>query len=58
MELVFGLLLSEEDHSHSFGGSIEKCLIDVDLRPSRRGTKIYFLCLTDYTETGWKGEAM
>jgi hypothetical protein len=30
-------LFSEGDHNHSMGENIEKCLIDVDLRPNRGG---------------------
>jgi hypothetical protein len=56
-ELVFELIYSEGDHNHTLG-EIEKCLIDVDLRPSLRGPENIFFCFTAYTETGWKGEAM
>jgi hypothetical protein len=41
MNLAFELLFSEEDHHHGFGENIEKCRIDVDLRPSERGTEKY-----------------
>ena len=61
MNLAFELLFSEGDHNHSLGENIEKCLIDVDLRPSRRGTEKYIfsvllptLCLHgDGLEGGW-----
>jgi hypothetical protein len=47
---------------HTLGENSEKCLIDLDLRPSRRGTeKIFsqFCCLhCAYTEIDWKGEAL
>ena len=42
MNLAFGLLFSEGDRNHILGGNIEKCVIDVDLRPSRRGTENKF----------------
>jgi hypothetical protein len=63
MNLSFGLLFSEGDHNHhSLGENIEKCLIEVDLRPRRRRQKnifSLFYCLhCAYTETGWKGETM
>jgi len=62
MNLAFELLFSERDHNHSFGENTEKCLIDVDLRPSRRGIEnifSLFYCLhCAYMETGWKGEAL
>ena len=38
MNLAFELLFSERDHNHSLGENIEKCLIGLDLRPSRRGS--------------------
>jgi hypothetical protein len=59
---AFGLLFSEGDHNYGLGGNIEKCLIDVDLRPGRRGAKnifSLFYCLhCAYTETGWKGDGV
>ena len=63
---LFGSMLldfySRRETTHSLGENIEKCLIEVDLRPGRGGTeKIFslFYCLhCAYTETGWKGEAM
>ena len=63
MNLAFEILFSEGDHNHGLGENIEKCLIDVDLRPGRGGTENkYFLCFTAYTvptrRTGWKGEAV
>jgi len=38
---AFELLFLNEDDNHSFGENLEKCRIDVDLRPSRRRTKKY-----------------
>lgn len=60
MNLAFGLLFLERDHNHTLGENIEKCLIDVDLSPSRRGTEKYIfsvllptLCLHgDWLEGG------
>jgi hypothetical protein len=44
----------------SLGENIEKCLMDVDLKPSKGGPeKIFSLFYCQhcaYTETGWKGE--
>jgi hypothetical protein len=62
MNLASELIFSEADPHHSLGENSEKCLIDVDLRPSRGGTeKIFslFYCLhCAYTERGWKVEAV
>jgi hypothetical protein len=41
MNLAFELLFSEGDHNQILGENIEKCLIDVDLRPSWRGPEKY-----------------
>ena len=49
MNLAFGILFSKGEHNHSLGENIEKCLIDSDLRPGRRGTEKYFLRSTAYT---------
>ena len=40
MNLAFELLFSEREHIHSLGENTEKCLIEVDLRPSKGGRKI------------------
>jgi hypothetical protein len=48
MNLAFDLLFSEEDQNHSLGENTEECLIEIDLRPSRGGTKKYFVCSTAY----------
>jgi len=63
MNLDFELLFSEGTHDHTLGENIEKCLVDVDLRPQQeRGKKkifSLFYCLhCAYTERGWNGEAL
>jgi len=45
MKLAFELLFSEGDHHHILGENVEKRLIDVDLRHSRRGKKYIFSVL-------------
>jgi hypothetical protein len=39
MNLAFELLFSEEARDHALSENIEKCLIDADLRLSRRERK-------------------
>jgi len=39
---TFELLFWEGEHNRGIGENIEKCLIDVDLRPGRRGIKNIF----------------
>ena len=38
---AFDLLFSNGDDNHSLSENFKKCLIDVDLRSSRRGTEKY-----------------
>ena len=57
MNLALGLLFSVGTRDHALGENIEKCLKEVDLRPSRRGDKnifSLFYCLHgEGPEGGW-----
>ena len=51
MNLAFELLFSGRSHNHSLSENLEKCLVDLDLRPSSRGAgKAYFLFSTAYKD--------
>jgi hypothetical protein len=44
-ELIFRTLILGEDHNYGLGWNIEKCLIDLGLRPGRKGAEKYIFAV-------------